>query len=469
MKKSSLFVLCIVMMLAVALSFVACTPKNTGNGDISSVMGISSDNAVTSANDVTSEVSSEITTSTVVEISSKTPSASSEISQTPSQNLTSSASSNKTSSTTSRIFSGGGPSSTSSKSPVATSSSATSSKDTSSAITSSAITSSASTSSSTSSTPTTSSGKNLVVAGDQYGKRIVVYDLDKVGTDGDLDKAEVWEYVWPEELGKYGIRTASVKYRENTIYGNVIVAATYSEGPIIVKYPSKELVWRGWGANGGKNPHSVEILPSGNMLLASSDEGIVRIFNNANVISKVDKKIEYTDYTLSGAHGLLYDPDNNYVWALGSFELVAYKVIDNGDGTESLEQVQGVGGDLPSPRSGHDLSADLTNSRYIFLTNKSSVVRYDKQLNVFNETFPGSDVLSRPNLKSFSNNTENNFISCYPYISETREWSSTSVAGYCSDTMFYYISKGNGQFETKTFTTKKTALYKIRTLCGQYN
>ncbi len=289
--------------------------------------------------------------------------------------------------------------------------------------------------------------------------------MDKVGADGDLDKAEIWDFT----RGANGIRTASVKYRENTVYGDVIVSATYGYGPIIVEYPSKKELWVGWAERGGSNPHSVELLPSGNLVLASSTDGIVRIFNSYNHIKKIDKSITYTDYALSGAHGLLYDPDNNYLWALGSFELVAYEVIDNGDGTESLKKVDGVGGDIPSPRSGHDLSADLTNSRYIYLTNVSGVARYDKQTNTFETTFPGSNVLSRGNLKSFSNNTENNFVSCYPYISTSREWDNKDIAGWCSDTMYYSVSKGNGQFDVKTFTTKKSALYKLRTFCGQYN
>ncbi len=283
--------------------------------------------------------------------------------------------------------------------------------------------------------------------------------MDKLGDDGNLDKAEIWSYA--------SGRTASLKYRENTVYGNVIVTATYYMGMKIVKYPSKEVVWSGGKAVVGDNPHSVEILPSGNILSAASSGSSVRIFNNANVLKNKDA-LKYQEYTLSGAHGLLYDPTNNYVWALGSRDLVAYQVIDNKDGTESLKKVDGFGGTLPMPAAGHDLSADLTNPRYLWITNVRGVVRYDKLENKFELTFPNSDKLSVAGLKGYGNNRNNNFVWCFPNGGKGCEWENKSYASWSTDTIYFAASDGAGGFKIKSGKSPKSAFYKVRIFDGRY-
>ncbi len=300
---------------------------------------------------------------------------------------------------------------------------------------------------------------NLVIACDQNLKRIAVYDMDLVRGDGDLDEAEIWSYT--------GVRTASVKYRENTVYGDVVITSSYTAGPTIIEYPSKNVIWCGGAECAGDNPHSVEILPSGNMLSAASSGGTVRLYNNVNITSR-GYALKYKTYELSGAHGLLYDPDNNYVWALGSRELVAYDVIDNGDGTESLRQVEGLGGILPGRPAGHDLSADLTDSRYLWITSAYELVRYDKKENKFEIEFPESEALSRSGLKGFGNNKNNNFIYCFPNGGVGREWEGSSIASWSTDTLHYAVWEGNKSFDIKAYTSERSAFYKVRIFYGGY-
>ncbi len=299
----------------------------------------------------------------------------------------------------------------------------------------------------------------LAIACDQHQKCITVYDMDKAAEDGDLDKAEVWRYS--------GLRTASVKYRENTVYGNVVITSSYTAGPTIIGYPSKEIIWCGGAKIAGDNPHSVEILPSGNMLSAASSGSTVRIYNNANVI-KNKEAVNYETYTLMGAHGLWYDPELNYVWALGSRELVAYEVIDNGDGTESLKQLNGLGGILPSIPNGHDLTADLTDSRYLWITSLRHVVRFDKKMNKFEITYPESDALSKGGLKSFSNDPSDNFVYCFPNGGAGRPWQDSSIASWSTDTIYYARNKGENKFDIKPCVSSVSAFYKVRIFYGGY-
>ncbi len=302
---------------------------------------------------------------------------------------------------------------------------------------------------------------NLAIACDQYQKCVIIYDMDKVGADGDLDKAEIWRY----NTG----RTASVKYREDTVYGDVVITSSYSNGPTIISYPSKTVIWSGGASAAGDNPHSVEILPSGNMLSAASSGSTVRIYNNVNV-KKNGAALKYEEYTLSGAHGLWYDPEYDYVWALGSRELVAYDIIDNGDGTESLKQVDGIGGILPSVANGHDLTANLADSRYLWITSLRHVVRYDKQTNTFELTYPESAALSLGGLKGFSNNEYNNFVYCYPVVGGEvgLPWENEFIASWSTNIIYYAKAKGNGEFDIKVCTSAVSAFYKVRMFTGEY-
>ncbi len=300
---------------------------------------------------------------------------------------------------------------------------------------------------------------NLVIACDQLQSRIVIYDMDVAIEKGNLDAAEVWEFE--------NCHTASIKYRENTVYGNVVVTSSYTDGPTIIKYPSKEVVWKGGAGCAGNNPHSVEILPSGNMLSAASTGNTLRIYNNANVIAKGDK-LTFETYELIGAHGVLYDPENNYVWALGSAELVAYAVVDNKDGTESLKKIGGVGGALPSPADGHDLSADLMDSNFLWITSNKGVVRFDKENNSFKTSFPQSNKVSKPSTKGFGNNQNNNYVFCYPNGGEGRSWASQSIADWCTDTLYYGTWIRANYLVVKPYVSETSAIYKAHMFNGKY-
>ena len=163
MEKSSLFVLCAVMVLLVCLSFVGCEFKDKQQGGESSTLGTLGDSSFTSTGDVSKEASSEtlipdspsdaskstssVNSQTTSNTSSKKP-ISSNTSSKPSifkdDNCDATGSNNGSSQTSSTV--------TSSQ----TSSTVTSSTSTSSAVTSSTSTSSTATSSQTSSTVTSS-------------------------------------------------------------------------------------------------------------------------------------------------------------------------------------------------------------------------------------------------------------------------------------------------------------------------
>lgn len=298
---------------------------------------------------------------------------------------------------------------------------------------------------------------NKVLVSDYASKRIIVYDLDLVGEDGDLTKAEIWSL----DDGY----SASVKYREDTVFGDVILHTAHYNASI-VNYETKEVIWSapgvaGWGV------HSIEILPSGNVVTACTTDGMLRIFNSANGVKNGDE-VKYVDYVeVPGAHGVLWDPEYNCLWALGTSDLIAYQVIDNGDGTESLRKIGGMGGRLPTGgQGGHDLSADLLDCRYLWITS-SKVLRFDKEEGTFSEKYPDSAKLNKNGVKGFGNNLNRNYIYTVAKYDDPA-WTAAGNEAYATDTITFGYWKTENLLYLKKCVAEGAQFYKARVFYGKY-
>ncbi len=295
--------------------------------------------------------------------------------------------------------------------------------------------------------------ENKVIVSDYLNKRIVVYNLDLVGEGEDLSVGEIWALE--------GVYSASVKYRENTKYGNVVL--TTNRGPVITDYETKETIWCGGGGQAGNNPHSIEILPSGNIVTASSTDGIVRIFNTYANINE-GEPLKYKTYELPSAHGVLWDPEYEVVWALGLTDLVAYQVREQ-DGMEVLQKIGGMGGKLPKA-GGHDLSADLMDSNYLWCTS-GGVYHFNKETNEFEEKYDQHAKLNKNAVKGFGNNKNNNFIFSRAKGDDNHTLPS-GAPGWSTDVITFGYWKGEHFLYLKEFTAENCAFYKARVLYGDY-
>lgn len=297
---------------------------------------------------------------------------------------------------------------------------------------------------------------NMLMAHDQLGERLVIYDLDAYEDGKTLDDLEAFDI-------KVG-HAAGLKYREDTVLGNVLlVAGTRTE---IYSYPTGKRLW--YTKTPGANPHSIEMLPSGNIVVASSSDGILRFFRTSALVDKNrDVAKTYSDYKLEDAHGVLWDPEYGLLWALGSHELRAYKVKGEGS-REKLEKVDQMSIMLPEGKYwGHDLSPDYTDTRYLYITVGSCVMRFDKEDQSLSEEFPNSDILNRSNVKGFSNNPSGNFFATGETGGEGCEWKDWEKASWCTNTIYYYRANGE-TLETIKLMTEKSAFYKARAFCGLY-
>ena len=281
-----------------------------------------------------------------------------------------------------------------------------------------------------------------VVDGDSYrvavtnrnGKKIEIYDM--LPASDVLTKVKSLPIDTP---------AAGIKIRKHDTYGEVVLycGTNYAE---MMKYSDGSLIWSTNSA--ANNAHSVELLPDNIIAVASSSGNEVRFFDITGT--------GYVKVSLEDAHGVLWDPENQIVWALGMKKLTAYKVTRTSSGisvTEATERSV----DLPS-HYGHDLSAYYGDTNKLWITTSSSVYIFNKATKTFSEYIAGGDHIVRSNVKGIGNYTDGSIVTLYP-DGALYEWTTQTINLY-----FKYGSK----LYHNEYTTIGTHYYKCRVMCTDY-
>ena len=307
--------------------------------------------------------------------------------------------------------------------------------------------------------PSTENGPNMVMANDQIKERVVIYDFDLYEKGDTLEDLEVWSV-------KTG-HAAGVKYREDTVFGDVVIVA--GSHSAIYEYPSGKEVWG--TDNPGNNTHSVEILPSGNIVLANSTGNNLRFFAASAQLEGDNAKAQsYKEYPLDGAHGVLWDPEYDVLWALGDYELAAYRVIGEGS-AQTLQKVGGMGASLPEEKTGgHDLAPDYSDSQYLYLTVNACTLRFDKEENTFDARFKNYNKLNGNSVKGFGNNLNGNFFMAIP---GDKNGTGTNFEGHwkaswLTDTIYFCYMKTENLMYKLGVKSEESGFYKVRVFVGQY-
>ncbi|WP_349362025.1 DUF6528 family protein [Streptomyces sp. H27-C3] len=143
------------------------------------------------------------------------------------------------------------------------------------------------------------------------------------------------------------------------------------------------------------NLHSMELLPDGNIALAASTAGFVRVY----AASQGPRADTHSEVPLPGAHGLHWDANGGLLWALGTRVLMAL-AVEGSARHPRLTPVRTL--PLPEP-GGHDLSPVPGAPGRMWLSTRTRVHQFSVRRSEFT---PGSWWLrlDRLSIKSVSQN-----------------------------------------------------------------
>lgn len=242
-----------------------------------------------------------------------------------------------------------------------------------------------------------------------------------------------------------------VKLRHSSVWSGTsqVIATVGGRLATILAYPSGQKLWaRDLGASVW--PHSAELLPNGNLATASSTGNLVRLYNTSST--------NYASASLTTAHGVLWDPVNYILWAIGQSTLTAYTT-----GTRTspaLTEVTARRATLPTT-GGHDVAPYYGDNNKLWVTTSSGVYIYNKTSKTFTAS-PGSSFKTK--VKSIGNQPPSALG--YPQIVLTKEAAGCGFNTWCTDTVkFYNLNSGTLDYK---IAKPGGAFYKARVFSPEY-
>ncbi|MEF3312137.1 DUF6528 family protein [Paenibacillus sp. GYB004] len=289
---------------------------------------------------------------------------------------------------------------------------------------------------------------NLVAGTDQASRRILL--LDPEADDWSSDEAVRWSWAACTANGFDGLEAywgvpTDVKVRNNPRLGEQAMIVTDSLGlAAMLPFPAGDR--KLWGCHVGGNPHSAELLPNGNVAVAASTGGWVRIYASSQGPSCAD----YAEYAFAGAHGVHWDPGFQLLWVLGDDELVGLRV----EGTDAKPEVRPVCRTLLPSRFGHDLQPVYGDRDRLWVSTGTQVYQYVKSADRFDSDYPGRERISREDVKSIGNLASGQTVSTVPKPGGTYEWTTDTAEFHCPDRVkirsgagFYKMRVLNSEYE----------------------
>jgi hypothetical protein len=197
-----------------------------------------------------------------------------------------------------------------------------------------------------------------------------------------------------------------------------------------------------WAADVGasSNPHSIELLPDGNVAVAASTGGWLRVYT----ASQGARSTTYVEYPLVGGHGAVWDSKRQVLWALGTHELVALR-IGGTPAAPTITPDRVI--HLPS-EGGHDLQPVPGVPDQLWVTTETEVLRFSKSRETFSTRYPGASVINGHDIKSVTTNVRTGQV-----LTATPQ--ADHICTWCTDTVD--LAMPNGEL-----TLRGAWIYKAR-------
>lgn len=193
------------------------------------------------------------------------------------------------------------------------------------------------------------------IVADSDSQSIVVYDLNLC--NGDFSKLEgddaiLWEWIWNNDPNsthpidsRWGLDSA--KFRYSPYYGKDVVIACASSGWVgVIDYQAKAVLWEDDLSRG---PHSVEMLPNGDLIVAVATDGASRLVYYS-LSAGITEPVHQVEADLP--HGVSWDPVNECIWSLEYKGVVRINIKNMGKEDAKIIRVSGTTGTFAGNKSG---------------------------------------------------------------------------------------------------------------------
>jgi hypothetical protein len=230
------------------------------------------------------------------------------------------------------------------------------------------------------------SGDYDIVAGDQATGSLIRFAADAPDWSATPD----WQ--WRPQAPDFSaadisaFRLVSDARLRTTPDGQERFLTTASYGLMaMLAYPGGERIWS-QRVTVADNPHAIELLPDGNVAVAASSGGWVRVYPTAGGAP--------AEFRLPGAHAALWDPVLGRLWTVG--DLPTGRTVDGADVVapalialevygppgrpalrEDLTRRVMLDAGTTASDHGHDVYADASRPNTLWITTNRAVFRYD--------------------------------------------------------------------------------------------
>lgn len=266
----------------------------------------------------------------------------------------------------------------------------------------------------------TSDAKYLVGLTDQKNSTVRVCDI----AGGSVS---VSDSIWSCRYDYYNIADARLREYNGR---EVVLAAFGGNSASMVSFDDKkEELWR--TDMTAQNPHACELIPCGVIAVAASNGGEIRFFDAAG-----DGNY-YVAAKLEDSHGLLWDPEQNVLWAVGSAVLTAYEVTNDGKNITVTERAD-LKNTIPS-NGAHDLQPYYGNTDLMWITTNSAVYIYSKSQKKFLTDHAAAEKVTRKGVKGIGNFADGSVVLITP-DGAFKSWTGKKLDFYvCDGTAYSHI------------------------------
>lgn len=269
------------------------------------------------------------------------------------------------------------------------------------------------------------------IACDIINHSVVVFDLN--ACDGDFqnlkddDVAVVWEWDSDEDPNckiKPGYGIDSAKYRYSPYYKkDVIIACSSGGGAWVVDYEEKTVLWE---ARIGGGPHSIEMLPNGDIVVAGSSGGPKQNGHLTYVPLSAGIKKPVSTIASYSCHGVSWDPVNECLWVLEYDCARAVAVLNEGTKNAELVRIDRSGCNFPGGgRGGHAFSPVIGQPGKYWASSGNGLWQFDAEAEEMYSNYPLNVFLTTSGIKGVCSFADGTVIETVAGIgNETQSWSS---------------------------------------------